>query len=96
MISSFGDRITEDLYHGILSKKVLKIEESIRTRAQRKLDILEYAINLEDISIPPSNNLEKLTGNLRGFYSIRVNDQYRIIFKWKDGNAFQVKFTDYH
>lgn len=64
--------------------------------AKRKLEALSAAARLEDLSVPPSNRLEKLSGDLKDFYSIRVNDQWRLIFKWRSGDAFEVQLVDHH
>ena len=96
MIISFRDEATEDLFHGIRSKKVLRIPHAIWTVAQRKLDMLNVAHDLTDLRVPPNNRLEALKGNLKNFHSIRINDQFRIIFKWTDGNSAEVQIMDYH
>ena len=96
MIGSFGSDGTEDLFHGIRSKRASKIPADIVSVALRKLDMINSATRLDDLKTPPGNKLEKLIGNLEGFHSIRVNDQYRIIFKWTEGIATEVEITDYH
>jgi len=68
----------------------------IQELARRKLRMLNNAIDVKDLMIPPSNNLEKLKGNLKAFYSIRVNSQWRLIFRWENGNAYDVQLIDYH
>lgn len=93
MIKSFGDKETEKIWNGLVSKK-LPIE--IQNTARRKLRMVNSSIDLNDLRIPPSNKLEKLKGNLKNFYSIRINKQWRIIFKWENGNALEVKIVDYH
>ena len=96
MISSFGDKATEDLYHGRRSKEIRKFPSDVIKTALRKLDMLNGAGDLLDLRSPPGNRLEALRGNLRGFYSIRVNDQWRIIFRWEANNAHDVSLIDYH
>jgi len=96
VIGSFADEITEDIYHGFRSKKAAKLPPDIVKVALRKLDMINSAAKLDDLRIPPSNRLEKLSGDLAGFYSIRVNDQFRVIFQWNDGVATKVSITDYH
>jgi proteic killer suppression protein len=96
MIRGFADQGTEDLYHGKSSKHARKVPKSIWRVVQRKLDLLNRAVSLRDLRVPPSNRLEKLRGNLEGFHSIRVNDQYRIIFAFRDGDAYDVQVLDYH
>jgi proteic killer suppression protein len=70
--------------------------KEIQEVGRRKLRMLNNSQNLNDLMVPPSNKLEKLSGNLKGFYSIRINDQWRIIFKWNNGNASEVEIIDYH
>ena len=93
MIISFGNSDTEKVWNGIRVKK-LPIE--IQNIGRRKLRMLNNSVDLTDLRIPPSNRLEKLSGKLKDFYSIRINDQWRIIFKWNSGNAFEVEIIDYH
>ena len=93
MINSFGNKATEKVWNGEFVKGLpMEIQENGR----RKLRMLNNSINIGDLTIPPSNRLEKLSGDLIGFYSIRINDQWRIIFQWKDSNAFEVEIIDYH
>jgi len=96
MIKSFRSKGTEDLYHGIDSQASRKIPQTIRKVAERKLDMINAAVQLEDLKAPPGNRLEALRGSLAGKYSVRINDQYRVLFAFKDGNAFEVEITDYH
>ena len=96
MILSFGDKTTEDIYNGRDTKAALKISRSLWERIQSKLDLLNAALSLQDIRIPPANRLERLRGDLSGFYSIRVNQQYRLIFRFEDSNCRDVRCTDYH
>ena len=96
MIASFGDRATEDLYHGRRSKVVRRLPADIVSTALRKLDMINAAVALQDLASPPGNRLEALRGNLRGFHSIRVNDQWRVVFRWSAGEALAVRIADYH
>ena len=96
MISSFGDATTADIYHGSDTKAARRIRRELWDRVQCKLDLLNACTSVEDLRIPPANRLEKLKGNLAGFYSIRVNQQYRIVFKFANGNCEEVRCTDYH
>jgi toxin HigB-1 len=96
VIISFGDKTTEDIFHGVGSKAARRISQSLWPRIQAKLDLINASTSLEDLRIPPSNHLEKLRGNLSGLYSIRVNEQYRLVFGVTDGNAVDVRCTDYH
>lgn len=97
MIRSFGDDATRDIFDGINSKKARKsLDPILFPVACRKLDMIAAAVNLNDLRIPPSNHLEALKGNLVGWHSIRINGQYRIIFRWSEVGAEEVKITDYH
>ena len=96
MIINFKSQATQDIYDGISSKEARKIPLTIWKVAQRKLDMINAALNLTDLRVPPGNRLEALKGNLDGFHSVRINDQYRIIFRFKDSNAYDVEITDYH
>jgi len=93
MIVSFGSKQTEQIWNGI---RVKKLPTDIQNVGRRKLRMLNSSQDIADLRIPPSNRLEKLTGNLNGFYSIRINKQWRIIFKWNKGNASDVEILDYH
>lgn len=93
MIISFGSKETEKIWNGIVVKKP-SIE--IQQIGRRKLRMLHNSQNITDLRIPPSNRLEKLAGNLKDFYSIRINNQWRIIFVWENGNAANVEIVDYH
>ena len=96
MISSYGDRATADLFHGRRMKRVRRFPPIIRAPALRKLDMLNAARRLNDLAVLPGNRLESLRGDLKGYYSVRVNEQWRIIFQWLDGSANAVSLTDYH
>ena len=93
MIVSFGDKNTEKIWDG---ERVKRFPNEIQEIGRRKLRMLNNSQNLSDLQIPPSNRLEKLKGNLKDFYSIRINDQWRIVFKWNNGNASNVEIIDYH
>jgi len=93
MILSFGSKETEKVWNG---ERVRKWPIEIQTAGRRKLRMLNNSKNISDLRTPPSNRLEKLGGNLKDFYSIRINDQWRIIFQWEDGNANNVEIIDYH
>ena len=96
MIASFKDSATADLYHGRETKRARQFPPNVKRVALRKLDILNAAYKLEDVREPPGNRLKALKGNLSGYHSIRVNDQWRIIFQWEGNNAVEVSLTDYH
>ncbi len=89
MIRSFGDKRTEALFRD----DVVRQFQSFVRPAKRKLEAINAASRLEDLKVPPANRLEKLKGNLKDFYSIRINDQWRVIFKWVDGEARDVRIT---
>ncbi|MCX6138866.1 MAG: type II toxin-antitoxin system RelE/ParE family toxin [Ignavibacteriales bacterium] len=96
MIISFGDQATEDIFNGTRSKAARTIPAVIWNVAIRKLDMINAAHKLKDLRVPPANRLEPLKGKRQGFYSIRVNDQFRIIFRWIDNGAKDVSIIDYH
>lgn len=96
MIASFKDAATEALFHGEGGKAIRRIPPSIRRVAARKLDMLNAASELGDLRAPPGNRLEALGGDLRGKHSIRINDQWRVVFRWESGDAHDVEITDYH
>jgi proteic killer suppression protein len=93
VIRSFRDRKAERLFH---RDHVKELPPSIHRAALRKLRILHRATRLQDLRVPPSNRLESLKGNRSGQYSIRINDQFRICFRWSSGDAFDVEIVDYH
>lgn len=96
MIASFGDQGTADLYHGAPTRRARAFPNDIVASALRKLDLLEAAHSLADLRSPPGNRLEPLRGNWRGFHSIRVNDQWRMVFRWSESSAHDVRLVDYH
>lgn len=93
MIVSFGSKETEKMWEG---ERVKGLPLTIQEVGRRKLRMIHNAADLGDLRIPPANRLEKLSGNMKNFYSIRINDQWRVIFKWTAGNAFEVEIMDYH
>ena len=93
MIKTFSCKETEKIWDGTFSRK---FPSTIQQTARRKLVHINSAIYINDLRVPPGNRLEKLSGDLKGFHSIRINNQWRIIFKWKEDNAFEVEITDYH
>ena len=96
MISSFGDQATEDLFHGTRTRRARAFPAGLLAVALRKLDMINSAHQLLDLRSPPGNRLESLRGHWRGFHSIRVNDQWRIVFRWAQGSAHEVRLIDYH
>jgi proteic killer suppression protein len=93
VIKSFSNKETEKIWNGIQSKK---LPSEIQNVARRKLRMINNAQNITDLRIPPANHLEKLSGNLSGLYSIRINNQWRIIFNWENDNAYELQIIDYH
>jgi proteic killer suppression protein len=93
MIKSFASKETEKLFNRQISRR---LPQDIQQVARRKLAMLDAAETLQDLRVPPSNRLEKLSGDRKGQYSLRINDQWRICFQWEDGNAYEVEITDYH
>ena len=93
MIRSFRDKQAERIFYRLRSRK---IPDGLQRTALRKLRILNRAMNINDLRVPPANRLEKLKGDRAGQYSIRINDQWRICFKWHDKDAFEVEIVDYH
>ncbi len=97
MIQSFGDDATKDIFNGINSKRGRKkLHPSLHEIAYRKLDMLNAALCLNDLKMPPGNRLEPLKGDLKGSHSIRINDQHRIIFVWGENGPEHVEIIDYH
>ena len=96
MIEGFGDQLSEDLFDDKVSRLVRQFPQELRRIARRKLLYLHDAAALTDLRVPPGNRLETLKGEWKGFHSIRINDQWRVVFQWKDGNAYKVRVVDYH
>ena len=93
MIKDFSDKYTKDLFN---RQKVKRFPPSILRVAYRKLLLIDAAGRIDDLKVPPGNRLEKLSGDLSGKYSIRINNQWRIVFVWHENNAYEVKIIDYH
>jgi len=96
MIVSFGDRATEDLFHNRPTSRARRFPHDVVDLALVKLDMLNSAAAVLDLRSPPGNRLEALKGDLKGFHSIRVNDQWRLVFRWDVSNASDVRLMDYH
>ncbi|MBI5365080.1 MAG: type II toxin-antitoxin system RelE/ParE family toxin [Planctomycetes bacterium] len=96
MILSFADRATEALYHGETGGATKRIPVGIRATALRKLDMLDAAHDLRDLRVPPGNRLEALRGDLTGRHSVRINDQWRLVFRWTTTGPADVRILDYH
>jgi len=96
MIESFGNRLAEDLFDDKVNRFTRKFPNELRRAARRKLLYLHDAAELKDLRVPPGNRLEALKGDLSGFHSIRINDQWRVVFNWNSGSPNQVQILDYH
>ena len=97
MIRNFKDRATEDIFNGIATKDALRAcPKNLWRLAVRKLDQLDSISSMEELRVPPGNKLKALTGNRKGQFSIRINDQFRICFKWTENGPVDVEITDYH
>jgi len=97
LILSFADEETKDIFDGTKSRKALRrLAPVLWHIAQRKMHMIQAAARLDDLRVPPANRLEALKDELKGLHSIRINDQYRIVFRWIDQNAEAVKIVDYH
>ena len=93
MIRSFGDKLTRTVFERFYVKA---FSPDLQRAALRKLEILNAAVSLDDLRVPPGNRLEKLSGDREGQYSIRINNQYRVCFNWKEENAYDVEIANYH
>ncbi len=93
MIVSFGSKDTEKIW---LGEQIKGLPSEIQEIARRKLRMINNSLNINDLRVPPANRLEKLKGKQKDFHSLRINDQWRIIFKWSNGNASEVEIIDYH
>ncbi|MEN8762401.1 MAG: type II toxin-antitoxin system RelE/ParE family toxin [Thiogranum sp.] len=96
MIESFGNRLAEDLFYDRRSRATRTFSAELRRVARRKLLYIHDAAELKDLRVPPGNRLELLRGKRTGFHSIRINDQWRVVFRWQGGNAYEVEIVDYH
>jgi proteic killer suppression protein len=96
MIRGFGNQLAEDLYYDRKTKATRSFPPELRRIARRKILFLHDAAELRDLRIPPGNKLEALRGNRKGSHSIRINDQWRVVFVWKGSDAYEVEVVDYH
>lgn len=96
MIESFGNRLAEDLFFDRRSRETRRFPPELLRAARRKLLFLHDAADLQDLRVPPGNRLETLKGQWKGFHSIRINDQWRVVFRWEHGSAFEVTVVGYH
>lgn len=96
MIQGFGSQAAADVFNGLSTREARRIPQTIWAVARRKLDMVNAAHELNDLRIPPGNRLEALKGDLRDYHSIRINDQFRVVFRWADSNTHDVDIVDYH
>ena len=96
MIRTFGNELAEDLFNDRMSRAARQFPVQLRSSARRKLQILDDADTLQVLAALPGNRFEKLKGDRKGYYSIRINDQWRMVFQWQGGNALDVTIEDYH
>ena len=96
MIRTLADDTTQDIWNGVNSKAARRIPRELWPNVRRKLDQIDAVTRLEDLRVPPGNNLHALGGDMRGLHAVRVNDQYRIVFRFQGGDAFDIRCTDYH
>ena len=96
MIKTFATKTAEHLFHGIDSKHARKLHSTPHPKAQRLLDQLNAITRLDTLRVPPSNHLEKLSGDYKYFWSIRINQQWRVVFQWIEGDVYEVDIVDYH
>jgi proteic killer suppression protein len=96
MIRSFGNQLAEDLYYDRQTRLTRAFPQELRRAARRKILFLHDAAELRDLRIPPGNKLEALRGKMKGFHSIRINDQWRLLFVWRSNDAYEVQVADYH
>lgn len=96
MIKNFADKTARDVFDGTNSRYSRKLPRELHSKAQRLFDQINAAPSLEFLRVPPSNKLEKLIGNWKGHWSLRINEQWRIVFRWENNDAYDVRIVDYH
>lgn len=96
MIRNFKSKVAQDVFDGVNSSSSRKIPSMLHDKARRLFDQLNAATKIDTLRVPPGNNLEKLKGNLSDYWSIRINKQWRVIFRWNNGDAFDIDIVDYH
>jgi proteic killer suppression protein len=96
MIRSFGNQLAEDLYYDRKTRVTRAFPQELRRAARRKILFLHDAAELRDLRVPPGNKLEALRGKMKGLHSIRINDQWRLLFVWRSSDAYEVQVADYH
>jgi proteic killer suppression protein len=97
MIATFADGASEDIFNGVASRRAQRpCPQPLWPVAQRKLDQLNRVRSLGELRVPPGNRLERLAGDRAGQHSVRINEQFRVCFRWEEGHAYDVEVTDYH
>jgi proteic killer suppression protein len=96
MIKSFANKVARDIYHGTNTRYARKLPPQLHSKARRLFDQVNASPSLDFLRIPPGNRLEKLSGDMQGFWSLRINERWRIIFRWAEDDALDVKIIDYH
>jgi proteic killer suppression protein len=96
VIVSFGDKATEDLFHNRQTQRVRRYPPEILRPSLQKLDMLNSSRDVKDLQSPPGNRLELLKGDLKGYYSVRINERWRLVFRWQGADAHEVQIMDYH
>jgi proteic killer suppression protein len=96
VIRTLADGTTRDIWNGVNSKAARRIRRELWSNVRRKLDQIDAVTSLDDLKVPPGNRLHMLGGDMRELHAVRVNDQYRIVFRFEGGDAFDVRCTDYH
>jgi len=96
VIRTLADATTRDIWNGVNSKAARRIPRELWPNVRRKLDQIDAVTSVDDLRVPPGNRLHPLDGDMRGWHAMRVNDQYRIVFRFEGGDAFDVRCTDYH
>ena len=96
MIQNFKTKCAQDIFDGVNRRYARQLPKALHKKARILLDQLNAVTQVETLRIPPSNRLEKLQGDLKGFWSLRINKQWRVIFRWENGNAEDIDITDYH
>ena len=96
MIKSYGNKTAEDIYHGLTGRHARKLPAELHSKAKRLLDQINAAPTINFLKVPPGNRLEKLSGKYKDFWSIRINDQWRIVFRWLNNDAHDIAIVDYH
>ena len=96
MVRSLGDDTTRDIWNGVNTRAARRIPKELWPAVRRKLDQIDAVMRLDDLKVPPGNRLHALVGDLAGYHAVRVNDQYRMVFRFEGHDAYDVRCTDYH